>query len=394
MERIPRVAFFADSFHEMNGVANTSRHFDSFARRLGYPFWSVHAGPQSNLQRAGEHWTSEIQRSGVSFGIETDLSFDPLIWRQRERLAGIAEVFQPDLIHVTGPSDIGMLGAWLAYRIGVPLAASWHTNVHEYAGRRLERLLAFLPRQPLQTISSAAERGALRGTARFYKLAKLLFAPNPELVEMLERETGLPCSLMQRGIDAELFHPAKRPPGERPFTIGYAGRLSTEKNVRLLVDIDRGLADAGCKGYRFLIAGHGGEREWLERNLRNAEFCGVVKGEDLARTYAEMDVFVFPSRTDTFGNVILEALTSGVPCVVTDGGGPKFLVKSGVTGFIAGDDASFVRHVEELLRNSELLSDMRTAARLYAESITWDRVFERVYGAYETLLPRRREAAG
>jgi glycosyltransferase involved in cell wall biosynthesis len=99
-----------------------------------------------------------------------------------------------------------------------------------------------------------------------------------------------------------------------------------------------------------------------------------------------MDVFAFPSFTDTFGNVILEALASGVPAVVTTGGGPKFMVQSGVTGFVAESEAAFIGCVLELMNNSDKLATMKAAAREYACSISWDRVFENVYEAYNQTL--------
>ncbi|MEJ7606413.1 MAG: glycosyltransferase [Bryobacteraceae bacterium] len=156
---------------------------------------------------------------------------------------------------------------------------------------------------------------------------------------------------MQRGVDAVQFSPSRREPGVRPFTIGYVGRLSVEKNVRFLADVERTLQEAGKTDFRFLIAGSGGEQDWLSANLSHAEMLGVVKGEALAQAYANMDVFAFPSHTDTFGNVILEALASGVPAVVTTGGGPKFLVKSGVTGFIASDDRTFSHCILDLMNH-------------------------------------------
>jgi glycosyltransferase involved in cell wall biosynthesis len=102
-----------------------------------------------------------------------------------------------------------------------------------------------------------------------------------------------------------------------------------------------------------------------------------------------MDVFAFPSYTDTFGNVILEALASGVPPVVTTGGGPKFLVQHGVTGVVAEDDRAFSQTILDLMADGERHARMREAARQYACSISWDRVFERVYEAYATVIPAR-----
>jgi phosphatidylinositol alpha 1,6-mannosyltransferase len=389
-----RVAFLSDSFHDINGMALTSREFESFARRRRLPFFSVHAGPVRQLRREGQLTVYQLQRSAVAFNLEatSDLAFDLLIWRKRHELLGALCMFQPDLLHITGPGDIGMLGAWLAHELRIPLAASWHTNVHEYAGRRLEKLLSFLPERHLRTVSAAAERHALYGAAKFYSIAKILFAPNQELVELLHAQTGRPCFLMQRGVDAVTFRPEKRDPGQRPFTIGYVGRLSVEKNVRFLPEIERALNSLNITDYRFLIAGSGGEQEWLAANLKQAEFVGVIKGEELARAYANMDVFAFPSRTDTFGNVILEALASGVPAVVTADGGPKFLVKSGVTGFVAHDDRTFIQCIVELIQKPEMRAEMRRAAREYACSISWDRVFEQVYDAYERLLFRETSA--
>jgi phosphatidylinositol alpha 1,6-mannosyltransferase len=384
----PRVAFFTDSFHEVNGVALTSRQFEAFARRRQVPFFSAHAGSASKTYTDGAVTSYEIRRSNAAFNLEStsELSFDPLIGRNRSRLLYALGAFQPDLIHVTGPGDFGMLGAWVAWKLDIPLAASWHTNVHEYAGRRIQKLLGFLPEKSLVAVSSAAERSALTGAAAFYKLAKLLFAPNCELLDMLHQETGLPCFLMQRGVDNDLFTPAKRDSGAHAFTIGYVGRLSTEKNVRFLADIEKALLAAGKTDFRFLIVGSGNEREWLQTNLLHAEFAGVLRDEELARAYTRMDVFAFPSFTDTFGNVILEALASGVPAVVTSVGGPKFLVQSGVTGFIASDDAEFVRYILSLITDTELLQRMKHDAREHACSISWDRVFERVYEAYNAAL--------
>jgi phosphatidylinositol alpha 1,6-mannosyltransferase len=388
MSSFPKVAFFTDSFHEVNGVAHTSRHFESFARKRQLPFFSVHAGTATRSSASDSVTVFEIQRSAAAFNLETtsELSFDPLIARHRAQLLYALGGFKPDLVHITGPGDFGMLGAWIAATLKIPLAASWHTNIHEYAGRRLERLLSFLPEKHARAVSTVAERRTLAGAARFYKMARLLFAPNQELVDLLHKQTGKPCFLMQRGVDADQYSPAKRDPGDRPFTIGYVGRLSVEKNVRFLADIEKALIAAGKTNFRFLIVGSGGELAWLRTNVHHAELSGVLKGEELARAYANMDVFAFPSRTDTFGNVILEALASGVPAVVTADGGPKFLVQSGITGFVAADDPSFICYILQLMNDSDLHRTMKQAAREHACSISWDRVFERVYDAYATTL--------
>ncbi len=112
---------------------------------------------------------------------------------------------------------------------------------------------------------------------------------------------------MPRGVDAELFHPAKRQrsPGDNEQILGFVGRLSVEKNVALLAQVQQELERVGNSNFRFLIVGHGAEESWLRERLPQAEFAGVLHGEELAAAYANMDLFVFPSHTDTFGNVVL-----------------------------------------------------------------------------------------
>ena len=388
----PRVAYFPDSFHEVNGVAHTSRHFEAFARRRNLPFLCVRAGnrPQP-LVEEGNVWTLELPRGFLSFALEKDLRFDPAYLRHRRVIADVLERFQPDLIHVTGPSEIGLLGAFLAYRRRLPLAASWHTNVHEYAARRADWFLRFLPNRHSAAAGQKIETLALATAAWFYRKAKVLFAPNPELCALLERSTGRPCFLMPRGVDAELFHPAKRTRAlDDPVRIlGFVGRLSVEKNIGLLVEIEKNLVQDQEK---FLIVGHGGDEAWLRARLPRAEFAGVLRGEELSRAYANMDLFVFPSHTDTFGNVVLEALASGVPAIVTPDGGPCSIVRDGQTGRIVRDE-DFAPAIREILADPARHAAMRRAAREYALTASWDSVFEGVYAAYARLSPAAKQSA-
>jgi glycosyltransferase involved in cell wall biosynthesis len=277
----------------------------------------------------------------------------------------------------------------------LPLAASWHTNVHEYLARRSDWLLRLLPKRQSDSAGQTIEDLAMAAAAKFYSVAQVLFAPNADLCALLERLTGRPCHLMQRGVDADLFHPdkRKRDAEDRDQVLGFVGRLSIEKNVTLLAQVQEELEAMGHKSFRFLIVGHGGEEGWLRERLPRAEFAGVLRGETLATAYANMDLLVFPSHTDTFGNVVLEALASGVPAIVTPDGGPKTIVRDGVTGWIA-EDADFAKAVAGVLGTPEQHAEMRLAARSYALTMSWDSVFEGVYAAYEALLPQRVRLAG
>ena len=378
-----RIAFLPDSFHEVNGVAHTARNYTAYAQRHDLPFLCVRAGTQEPaLQQQGSVISLELPRSKASIALEQDLSFDPLFWRHGRVLDYVLRDFQPDVIHVTGPSELGIAGAYFAWKHKVPLAASWHTNVHEYAARRMARVGRLLPALP-----RTAEAASLAATAAFYKLARVLFAPNEELCHMLEQRTGRPTHRMPRGVDTTLFNPARRTRSRDDgiLVLGYVGRLSVEKNVTLLPWLQEELRKRGVTNARFCIVGHGSEEAALRAALPDADFPGVLKGEALATAYANMDLFVFPSETDTFGNVVLEALASGVPAVVTHGGGPKFIVRDGVTGLVR-EPAEFADAIAELAGLPVRLAAMRLAARQYTHGCSWDAVFDGVQVAYRNAL--------
>jgi glycosyltransferase involved in cell wall biosynthesis len=174
--------------------------------------------------------------------------------------------------------------------------------------------------------------------------------------------------------------------------LGFVGRLSIEKNVTLLARVQEELERMGHESFRFLIVGWGAEEAWLRERLPRAEFAGVLRGEELAAAYANMDLLVFPSHTDTFGNVVLEALASGVPAIVTPDGGPRTIVRDGETGRIVPDE-EFAAAVAGVLGDPVKHAEMRLAARAYALTASWDSVFEGVYAAYEVLLPASKEDA-
>ncbi|MEO8724614.1 MAG: glycosyltransferase, partial [Acidobacteriaceae bacterium] len=210
----------------------------------------------------------------------------------------------------------------------------------------------------------------------------LLFAPNEEIVDQLATGTGKPCIRMAHGVDSHIFHPRLRDRTAGPFTIGYVGRLSAEKSVRNLARLEQALRAMGHRNFCIVIAGQGREEQWLRKNLGHAKLRGVLRGEELSRAFANMDVLAFPSETDTFGLVVLEALASGVPAVVTALGGPKYSVQHGETGYIAHTFDEFVAAVATLMARPDILSAMRKAARRYAQLHSWEHAFQEIYRAY------------
>lgn len=389
MTSAPRVAFFTDSYEESNGVARLSHELEAYAERRDLPFLCVYGGSTTALTAPAPHARLALRRGALAFRLDHDLHFDPLLWRHYGRARDVIRDFQPDLIHITGPSDVGQLGALLGHRLSIPIVGSWHTNLHEYSALRSAKRFTWLPDSGQLAVRNWIEDRVLAATTLFYRIPRLLLAPNGELVTMLAARTRKPASLMRHGVDTRAFSPSKRSRSEAggPVHIGFVGRLSAEKNVRLLATLDCALADAGLP-CRFIVVGEGAEREWIETHVREVQCRGVLTGDALARAYADMDLFVFPSGSETFGLVVLEAMASGLPVVAMARGGPKFVVQSGTTGWLARTDEEFVAATLNIVRDRALRERLGRAARTLASDWSWDAVFDGLYEVYADLLAR------
>ena len=381
-----RVAFFTDAFDEPNGVASLSREFVCYSKRHGLPMLVVRGSKQNRLEDDGCVRTLELKRCMASFRLDQDLYCDPLFVRHLSKTTEVFQEFAPDVVHITGPGDMGIFGARVAHLNRVPLVASWHTNLHEYAARRVEKGLSFLPCSAVHWLAERAEQYSLKALLRFYRMARMTMAPNSELVGMIGASTRKPCLPMLHGVDLERFRPCRKQNGPHEFTIGYVGRLTPEKNVRRIAEIEAALEKAGAWNYRFVLVGDGSERGWLRERMHRADFPGVLREDSLANAFANMDVFLFPSETDTFGLVILEAMASGVPVVVARGGGPQYQVDEGVTGFVADDTVEFAAALSKLKDDPKMQARMGVKAREHACENSWNRVFDQVHAAYDRHL--------
>jgi glycosyltransferase involved in cell wall biosynthesis len=363
-------------------VAMTSRRLVGYAKENGYPFLCVHAGKRTATTKDGSVTYLSLKRSAAAIKMDEDLAYDPLFQRHTNRVERAIIKFRPNVLHITGLNDVSIIGAYLAWKLQIPSVGSWHTNLHEFAAHRLARMFNFLPAATVSSLTDFAERKIFDGAILYYKMPQVILAPNQELIDILAKRNDRKVFLMSRGVNTEEFSPARRTVGDGVFRMGFVGRLRAEKNVRLLAELEEKLLAAEKTNFRFLIVGEGNEREWLEKNLRNADFTGFLDGGRLAEAYANMDVFVFPSESDTFGNVIQEANASGVPAIVTNEGGPKFIVRHDETGFIAENFNDFVKFSLLLMNNAGKLEEMKSASREFAVSRSWNQVFESVYQAY------------
>lgn len=381
-----RVAFFTDTFDEPNGVATISQMLRRFACQNGIPLLLIRPGAETRSSSEGSSCLVELGKSFLSFPLDTGMRFDLLTARHLSSLRIHLERFKPDVVHVTGPGDVGMLGARLAHLLRLPLVISWHTNLHQYARLRCRKYFRVLPPLWAQRLEAKTEHFALRAAARFYQVADLILAPNDDILGTITSLTAKPGRLMPHGVDCGRFQPRSRelvdPSRTHPFTIGYVGRLTPEKNVRVLAELEAELLSRGFSDIRLMVVGEGSERAWLARRMKRAVFRGVLREDALAAAYSEMDVFVFPSASDTLGLVLLEAMASGLPIIAFRTSGPCAVVRNAKTGFLAETVSDIVDLILRLALDHRLRLSLGDAARLQALEFSWDTVFTCCYEAY------------
>lgn len=370
-----RVAYFTESLYpHVDGVSRTlARLFVTLERlevdfRVYSPFVP---GPD-------ERWHHRVRRVGsVRFPPYPDYRVT-LPWSRGVR-ADLA-AFAPDLVHVVSPTPMGYHAQRLAVRYGVPVVASFHTHFvsyfRYYGVRRFESVGWSLLRA-------------------FYLKCERVYVPSPSIVRELSDRGIRGVELWSRGIDVSGFSPSHRDDelvrrlgdGRGVPTLLMVSRLVKEKDLLDLIGIDAALRDRGVD-YTLALVGDGPLRQKLEDALPRAVFAGHQSGEELARWYASADVFILPSTTETLGNVVLEALASGLPAVVVDRGGPQDLIEHGVNGFVAraNDPADIAEHLALLLADAPLRARMAAGARRSASSRSWEEINEGLVASYREVI--------
>ena len=295
---------------------------------------------------------------------------------QRERL----RAFDPDIVHVAVPDFLGHQALKFAAELGRPVVASYHT--------RYETYLKYYGLDVLRGL-------ATRISSRFYGSCREVYVPSPSMADVLGRDIGRDrIHLWPRGVDAARFNPAKRDEGWRAsvgiepgeVVVAFVSRLVREKRAATVVEVLSRLSAAGIR-HRGLFVGEGPERAALQSAAPDAVFTGHLGGEDLAVAYASSDIFVFPSDTETFGSVTLEAMASGLPTVCADATGSHSLVDPGVTGYLVDpfDDAGFYRHARDLATDARRRAAMGAAARDRGLRFSWEEAMSGLLARYQAL---------
>lgn len=291
------------------------------------------------------------------------------------------EAFDPTLVHIATPDFVGNRALRLARRHQIPVVASYHTHFSSY----------------LKYYGFEEFEGFLwKYLRRFYRQCEHVYVPSHSMASVLRaHEIKRNLRLWQRGVDTTRFSSERRSESWR-HTIGvedeeilitFVGRLVWEKGLHVFADVLERLEREGVP-HKCMIVGEGPARTELTERLPDAIFTGYLGGEALARAYASSDVFFFPSDTETFGNVTLEAMASGLPTVCADATGSNGLVRHGENGFLvpAGNVAAFADHLTRLALDANLRTQMGLASERIAREFDWDTVLARIAGYYNEIL--------
>src|SRR5947199_4650955 len=370
-------AWLTDTQDDVNGVATTIRRMTAAGAGAGKELVVVVSRnelnidniPIKNFEPIGEFELPEYELQ--------KLSFTPILrildYIQREKFTEII---------ISTPGPVGLTGLLAAKMLNLQTSGIYHTDFPQYI-----RIL---------TEDSFLESVAWRYMHWFYGQLDVVFV-NSEEYRQSWIKRGFDAGKLKifpRGLDTELFTPARRDPaffekfgaqnGNGEVRLLYVGRISREKDLDVLADAYRRLRDEGLPVQLFVV-GHGPYSEAFAESLPEAFFTGYLRGNELAMAYAAADIFVFPSTTDTFGNVILEAQACGLPVVVSDSGGPKELVENHSNGLItrSHDVEDFTSAIRALVTNPALRERMANSARNSVTDRSWPRAFAKFWTATE-----------
>ena len=350
---------------EVNGVAMTlSRWVDGLqARGHSLELWRPRPLPDTRPYLNGT--LTEHRVRGFSLPMYPELRIG---MPSRATLAARWRNRRPDLLHVATEGPLGWSALRAAKHLGIPIVSGFHTRFDHYTGYYHLGLIMPLVRSYLR---------------RFHRATALTLAPTPQLCRALEEDGFGRVAVVSRGVDTHLYSPARRTMELRrhwgmtaaQLAVVYVGRLATEKNLDEVLRSFRALQDVRPDA-RLILVGDGPLRGMLQRNNPDVLFAGMRHGSELAEHYASADLFLFPSRSETFGNATLEAMASGLPVIAFDDAAAAVHIEHRVTGILIPiDEPSRFEHAAyELACDAVLRGALGSAARRYVESLSWDRV--------------------
>ncbi|MEA5129006.1 MAG: glycosyltransferase family 1 protein [Proteiniphilum sp.] len=292
---------------------------------------------------------------------------------RKAELITVLSMFQPDVIHIATPSSLGFFALNYAKKQGIPVLSIYHTHFISYIKYYLKNLPFLI---------NFTEAVIARTYRKFYNKCDLTYIPTHQIAKELEAHGVSPQNfkLWQRGINTSLFSPDKR---DRAFikrlthndypSILFASRLVWEKNLETLFAIYDRVQVLGLK-VNFLVAGNGVAEEDARTRMKDAFFFGFLPHETLAKVYASSDIFLFTSVSESYGNVVIEAMASGCVPVIARGGGSQALVDDGITGFLCNPDEpdDYIEKIKKLLDNYPLRKKMQFEGLEFTSTLDWE----------------------
>ena len=348
---------------EVNGVALTVQGLEHGLRARGHDVLLVRPRQESDSATDCKD-TLLVRGAGLPRypGLKFGLPATQVLLKQWS-------VAPPDSIYVATEGPLGWSALRAARRLGIPVATGFHTRFDQYMRDYGLRLL---------------EQTALSWMRRFHNGADATLVPTRELADYLQARGFQHVVHLARAVNARQFSPEKRDTalraswglGEDDLAVIYLGRIAAEKNLELAVRAFRSLQRSRPRA-RFIWVGDGPAREKLAREHPDFLFCGVQRGEEVARHFASADLFLFPSHSETFGNTTLEAMASGIPAVAFNYGAAREHLRNGVDGAAVDSDDAFINAAVELANNDKLRREMGARAaismqRLHPEQVAID----------------------
>ncbi len=367
-----RIALFTETFlPKVDGIVTRLKHTVEHLQRQGDQVLVF--SPDGGLK---EYMGAQIY--GVS-GFPLPLYPELKLALPRPAIGEALRLFKPDLVHVVNPAVLGLAGVYYAKSLDIPLLASYHTHLPEYLQHYGLGMLEGLMWELIKATHNQAALNLCTSTA---------------MVQALEGHGVERVDLWQRGVDTETFQPhlaslemrAKLSQGhpDRPILL-YVGRLSAEKEIEQIKPVLESIPNA-C----LALVGDGPNRQALEKHFEgtSTHFVGYLQGKELGAAFASADAFVFPSRTETLGLVLLEAMAAGCPVVAARSGGIPDIVTDGVNGFLFDptDENGAIAATQKLLANAAERDRLRQNARLEAEKWGWSAATRQLRGYYQLVV--------
>jgi glycosyltransferase involved in cell wall biosynthesis len=303
------------------------------------------------------------------------------------KLASLWRQNPPDVVHVATEGPLGWSAVNTARRLGLPVVSSFHTNFHQYAGHYGVGLFTALVETYLRCI---------------HNRTLATFAPSHAMARYLSQRGMRDVAVLARGVAVDQFSPARRSrelraqwgAEERTLVVLYVGRLAREKSVDTVIRAFQAIVRVEPAS-RLVLVGDGPLRASLQKQCPQAIFCGVRKDADLAAHYASGDLFLFPSLTETYGNVVPEALASGLAVLSYDRAAAAQLIAPGENGVLVppGDELAFIREATDLAQQPDRRENLRRAAPGSIAHLTWSAVAQGYVQALHRIIESRRQAA-